>query len=60
MEGDPDHHRGGGAAVRISIHTLRMEGDRYDDAPSDADVRISIHTLRMEGDPPAPNPCPAA
>ena len=35
--------------VRISIHTLRMEGD----APTKLEsykAHISIHTLRMEGD----------
>ena len=34
----------------ISIHTLRMEGDRAALDVSSAWV-ISIHTLRMEGDP---------
>ena len=36
---------------RISIHTLRMEGD-YDgmDDNMEFDPIISIHTLRMEGD----------
>ena len=33
----------------ISIHTLRMEGDAFQDALAEG-VRISIHTLRMEGD----------
>ena len=33
----------------ISIHTLRMEGDKtaYDAL---GEINISIHTLRMEGD----------
>ena len=37
--------------ANISIHTLRMEGDRRRSIlPPDHD--ISIHTLRMEGDAP--------
>ena len=38
------------ALVRISIHTLRMEGDSA--VGMDLPIsNISIHTLRMEGDP---------
>ena len=33
----------------ISIHTLRMEGDKTIKL-SDIGIMISIHTLRMEGD----------
>ncbi len=34
---------------KISIHTLRMEGDYYNYLCDVLD-NISIHTLRMEGD----------
>ena len=33
----------------ISIHTLRMEGDKREFEAAEA-TAISIHTLRMEGD----------
>jgi len=37
------------AAIIISIHTLRVEGDLHN--PTDNRLRnISIHTLRVEGD----------
>ena len=35
---------------RISIHTLRMEGDLAAASALARQQRISIHTLRMEGD----------
>ena len=35
--------------MRISIHTLRMEGDYFHNA-NRVSTLISIHTLRMEGD----------
>ena len=34
----------------ISIHSLRMEGDRSPVLCLDLDSEISIHSLRMEGD----------
>ena len=37
------------AAERISIHSLRVEGDSERDL-SVRDVAISIHSLRVEGD----------
>ena len=36
-------------ADRISIHSLRMEGDKLD-AVRKRFITISIHSLRMEGD----------
>ena len=36
--------------LKISIHTLRMEGDLQAE-PVICPGGISIHTLRMEGDP---------
>ena len=36
--------------VKISIHTLRMEGDLHTLFPAQGLLDISIHTLRMEGD----------
>ena len=35
---------------KISIHTLREEGDREMSAHSGTSVKISIHALREEGD----------
>ena len=35
--------------LSISIHALRVEGDKYNTAPSEQD-EISIHALRVEGD----------
>ena len=34
----------------ISIHSLRMEGDRMYEGKLAMDIDISIHSLRMEGD----------
>ena len=34
----------------ISIHSLRMEGDRFYNFFFSFTQRISIHSLRMEGD----------
>ena len=34
----------------ISIHALRVEGDRNDEALIFYNIRISIHALRVEGD----------
>ena len=34
----------------ISIHSLRMEGDCFEDISGLNDLKISIHSLRMEGD----------
>ena len=39
------------AQCKISIHTLRMEGDLHAFFPAQSLLDISIHTLRMEGDP---------
>ena len=39
-----------GHFARISIHTLRMEGDLAVGVALAREVWISIHTLRMEGD----------
>ena len=36
-------------AEKISIHSLRMEGDFTSETVHDT-VNISIHSLRMEGD----------
>ena len=36
---------------KISIHTLRMEGDQRQSVTYPPYPPISIHTLRMEGDP---------
>ena len=36
--------------IKISIHTLRMEGDYPNFDATRHVVQISIHTLRMEGD----------
>ena len=38
-------------ATAISIHSLRMEGDRRTDHIYNHILTISIHSLRMEGDP---------
>ena len=38
---------------KISIHALRVEGDRSEIVARE-DVRISIHALRVEGDPVSP------
>ena len=38
-----------GAELQISIHTLRVEGDKRDRVWHDIQA-ISIHTLRVEGD----------
>ena len=38
------------AAVRISIHALREEGDVQDIETGEV-IQISIHALREEGDP---------
>ena len=35
---------------KISIHTLRVEGDQRRRVAIDCPVIISIHTLRVEGD----------
>ena len=37
--------------IDISIHTLRVEGDRYFVGALLVLLDISIHTLRVEGDP---------
>ena len=34
----------------ISIHSLRMEGDWWQDVANVQQLAISIHSLRMEGD----------
>ena len=49
MEGD--HLAGGmtGLTYKISIHSLRMEGDLCNALPFPT-LDISIHSLRMEGD----------
>ena len=39
-----------GIVFRISIHSLRMEGDIFQQRPMCAAPSISIHSLRMEGD----------
>ena len=36
--------------TKISIHTLRVEGDEYDRVIKMIEEGISIHTLRVEGD----------
>ena len=41
--------RGAGNTTVISIHSLRMEGDRFV-VPHMRQTDISIHSLRMEGD----------
>ena len=38
-------------SLKISIHSLRMEGDELCCFPAVSAVVISIHSLRMEGDP---------
>ena len=38
------------APLKISIHSLRMEGDVVYQLQLVGDVGISIHSLRMEGD----------
>ena len=49
MEGDNCRYGGNRFFAKISIHSLRMEGDDvlHDDTLSGS---ISIHSLRMEGD----------
>ena len=49
MEGDDDNLFLPKSYI-ISIHTLRMEGDRSRFFHRQGSVEISIHTLRMEGD----------
>ena len=49
MEGDQPVH-GSHAGEPISIHALRMEGDRFPRSISPIVRSISIHALRMEGD----------
>ena len=44
-----------GTRKNISIHSLRMEGDRIS-CNSRCTSQISIHSLRMEGDPVFPDP----
>ena len=39
-----------GIVFRISIHSLRMEGDIFQQRPMCAAPSISIHSLRMEGE----------
>ena len=46
------------AAIKISIHALREEGDTAADAPGGELAAISIHALREEGD--AAGTCRAA
>ena len=48
MEGDHEK-KNGVEDVKISIHSLRMEGD-LSPAPIIRQFVISIHSLRMEGD----------
>ena len=43
------HRQKGGERLEISIHTLRVEGDRRGTV-SNPNQTISIHTLRVEGD----------
>ena len=50
MEGDCNHLMPLDRDQGISIHSLRMEGDRYICEEYDRPVSISIHSLRMEGD----------
>ena len=47
--GRPKDDKKAAKALIISIHSLRMEGDRSF-ASSRSSLRISIHSLRMEGD----------
>ena len=42
--------RASAVTAKISIHTLRVEGDRTQRTPWRAAGNISIHTLRVEGD----------
>ena len=49
MEGDPKVVPGSSQQYKISIHSLRMEGDSEADHQLDLQ-EISIHSLRMEGD----------
>ena len=48
MEGD-GRENADTIRLDISIHSLRMEGDRIGSGLADS-LRISIHSLRMEGD----------
>ncbi len=50
MEGD-DGEGDKLVTVTISIHALRVEGDKQFDYPVYIDLEISIHALRVEGDP---------
>ena len=50
MEGDKNLPGASNTGEVISIHTLRMEGDRPKCREHFGGARISIHTLRMEGD----------
>ena len=54
MEGDaaPYIRR---CAAQISIHALRVEGDRAEMAEAASICAISIHALRVEGDPENPD-----
>ena len=49
MEGDP-RINGYTTSKNISIHSLRMEGDRIAAICRVCQLIISIHSLRMEGD----------
>ena len=41
----------------ISIHALRVEGDRFFEAEAGGEIDISIHALRVEGDADSPFDC---
>ena len=49
MEGDEKYPNHFESTSEISIHSLRMEGDRLIHAVGNESL-ISIHSLRMEGD----------
>ena len=48
--GRPDKYKSGVMLTGISIHSLRMEGDRVVPSKKVPLHNISIHSLRMEGD----------
>ena len=49
MEGDATDFEGAPALILISIHALRVEGDKEKQAMAENCI-ISIHALRVEGD----------
>ena len=53
--GRPAAVRGLLKSPRISIHSLRVEGDRYDFSGRFCNFSISIHSLRVEGDTDLPS-----